>query len=128
MPALCIYPAQILFLPSNVRFFALGFHQARAVSQFSQEFFLQIVDGVVQIVRKCRNDEVWSAELDDAFGFESILVLFIDVFREFHADADDIGFMTKKLAHFFVHDRFNGFGQFKMNAGNDNGSGIHACM
>jgi len=48
VPALFIYPAQISFLPSDARFFAFGLHQTRAVSQFPQEFFLQIVDGVVK--------------------------------------------------------------------------------
>ena len=43
-----LYPAQISFLPSDARLFALGLHQTRAVPQFPQEFFLQIVDGVVE--------------------------------------------------------------------------------
>ena len=115
-------------LPSYTRLFAFGFHQMCAVPQFSQEFFLQIVDGVVQIVRKRRNDKVWSFELDDAFGFEGILVLLIGILCEFYADADNIGFVPKKLAHFLAHDRLNGFGQFKMNGGDKYGSGIHACM
>ena len=55
-------------------------------------------------------------------------VFFIDIFRQFHADADDVGFMPEKFVHFLVHDRLDGFGQFKMNAGNNNGSDIHACM
>jgi len=103
----------------GVGLLALEHSQTRAATEHAVEFVFEQVDGLVEVVRGNRCDQIVSANLNDAFGQKLGFAPFGRLVAEIHADPHDLRFVVKQLLHLFPDDPLERIRQVEICTGDD---------
>ena len=104
---------------SGARVVALHPQQLVAALQHPVERFDQEGDCFVALVGLDGRVHIWPVDLDVTLGGKLYPGGGATVAGEFHPDPDDPFVVTKQSSGLLVHERLQGGGEFKMNAGDD---------
>ena len=97
----------------------LNLVQTVAPFQHAVEFVDQECDGFMAFVGGDGGVEIGPVDTHMAFGDEAVVHRLFRVTFQLHSDANNALFVSKQSLHFFTNERFEGRGEFEVNAGND---------
>lgn len=102
-----------------MRVVTFGFLEIGAAVKHAIEFIHKKCDGFVTFVGGDCGVQIWAVDADVALGGESIGDGLLGITFELDADADDAFFVAEQTLCFFLDEGFEGWGEFEVNAGDD---------